>query len=67
MAKMCETGSAYFDARTGGTVGALPPTTAPVLMRSPDGWLVTAASLRGAHEAVITRSQAIVDQAVDNV
>ena len=66
MAKMCETGSAYWDARTGGFVDCLPPTTVPVLMRSPDGWLVTAASLRAAHEGVIARTKALVDRAVDN-
>jgi hypothetical protein len=63
---MCETGSAYWDARTGCFVGCLPPTTAAVAVRSPDGYLVTAASLRAAHEGVITRTKALVDRAVDN-
>ena len=65
MAEMCKEGSRYFDARTGGFVGCLPPTTVAVIVRSPDGYLVTASTLRAAHEGVIDRTKAIVDRAVD--
>ena len=62
---MAKTNVVYWDARTGCLVGCLPPSTAPVIMRSPDGYLVTASTLRGAHEGVIDRTKAILDKALD--
>lgn len=52
MAEMCKKGSAYWDARTGGFVGCLPPTAAPTVMRAPDGFTVIATEHRTAYEGI---------------